>query len=60
MTDACVLRLKPMEGTVTGFCVKTENGVSYLACPFCFNHICPSYYHFQLSLIHISEPTRPY
>ena len=36
-----------MEGTVTGFCLKTENGVSYLACPFCFNHICPSYYHFQ-------------
>ena len=36
-----------VEGTVTGFCLKTENGVSYLACPFCFNHICPSYYHFQ-------------
>ena len=36
-----------MEGTVTGFCLKTDGGVSYLACPFCFNHICPSYYHFQ-------------
>ena len=36
-----------VEGTVTGFCLKTESGVSYLACPFCFNHICPSYYHFQ-------------
>ena len=47
MSDACVFRLKPMEGTVTGFCLKTDGGVSYLACPFCFNHICPSYYHFQ-------------
>ena len=36
-----------MEGTVTGFCLKTDGGVSYLACPFCFNHICPSYFHFQ-------------
>ena len=42
-----MFRLRPMEGTVTGFCLKIENGVSYLACPFCFNHICPSYYHFQ-------------
>ena len=47
MAGACAFRLKPMEGTVTGFCLKTVNGVSYLACPFCFNHICPSYYHFQ-------------
>ena len=47
MAGACAFRLKPMEGTVTGFCLKTDGGVSYLACPFCFNHICPSYFHFQ-------------
>lgn len=38
-----------VEGTVTGFCLKTENGVSYLACPFCFTHLCPSYFQFQAS-----------
>ena len=47
MIDLCAFRLNTMEGTVTGFCLNTENGVSYLACPFCFNHICPSYYHSQ-------------
>ena len=36
-----------MEGSVTGFCLKTDGGVSYLACPFCSAHVCPSYYHFQ-------------
>ena len=38
-----------MEGSVTGFCLRTDGGVSYLACPFCYAHLCPSYYHFQAS-----------
>ena len=38
-----------MEGTVTGFCLKTDGGVSYLACPFCYAHLCPSYHQFQAS-----------
>ena len=28
---------------VIGFCVKTDGGVSYLACPFCYAHLCESY-----------------
>ena len=38
-----------MERTVTGFCLKTDGGVSYLACPFCYAHLCPSYSQFQAS-----------
>ena len=38
-----------MERTVTGFCLKTDGGVSYLACPFCYAHLCPSYHQFQAS-----------
>ena len=36
-----------MKGTVTGFCLKTDGGVSYLACPFCYAHLCPNYYQLQ-------------
>ena len=28
---------------VIGFCVKTDGGVSYLACPFCYAHLCDAY-----------------
>ena len=38
-----------VEGSVTGFCLKTDGGVSYLACPFCYAHLCPSYFQFQAS-----------
>ena len=38
-----------MEGSVTGFCLKTDGGVSYLACPFCDAHLCPNYFQFQAS-----------
>ena len=38
-----------MERTVKGFCLKTDGGVSYLACPFCYAHLCPSYHQFQAS-----------
>ena len=38
-----------VEGCVTGFCLKTDGGVSYLACPFCYAHLCPSYFQFQAS-----------
>ena len=34
---------------MTGFCLRTDGGVSYLACPFCYAHLCPSYYQFQAS-----------
>ena len=38
-----------VEDCVTGFCLKTDGGVSYLACPFCYAHLCPSYFQFQAS-----------
>ena len=38
-----------VEGSVTGFCLKTDGGVSYLACPFCYAHLCPSFFQFQAS-----------
>ena len=38
-----------MERSVTGFCLKTDGGVSYLACPFCYAHLCTSYSQFQAS-----------
>ena len=28
---------------VIGFCVKTDGVVSYLACPFCYAHLCDAY-----------------
>ena len=34
---------------MTGFCLKTDGGVSYLACPFCYAHLCPSYFQSQAS-----------
>ena len=32
-----------MDAMVIGFCVKTDGGVSYLACPFCYAHLCDAY-----------------
>ena len=36
-----------MEGAVVGFCVRTDGGVSYVACPWCYTHISPSYCQYQ-------------
>ena len=32
-----------MEGTIVGFCVRVDGHVSYLACPYCFAHLCDAY-----------------
>jgi hypothetical protein len=34
---------------VVGFCVRTDGGVSYVACPWCYTHISPSYCQYQAS-----------
>ena len=36
-----------MEGAVVGLCVNTDGGVSYVACPWCYARLCPSYHQFQ-------------
>ena len=38
-----------MEGTVTGFCLKTDGGVSFLACPSRCLHLWPPFFHLQAS-----------
>ena len=32
-----------MESTVVGFCVRVDGHISYLACPYCFAHLCDAY-----------------
>ena len=32
---------------MVGFCVNTDGGVSYVACPWCYARLCPSYHQFQ-------------
>ena len=32
-----------MEGIVVGFCVRVDGNISYLACPWCYTHLCHSY-----------------
>ena len=34
---------------MVGFCVNTDGGVSYVACPWCYARLCPSYPQFQAS-----------
>ena len=36
-----------MEGSVVGFCVKVDGHLSFLACPYCYAHLCQSYQHFN-------------
>ena len=38
-----------MARTATSFCLKTDGDINYLACPFCYAHLCPSYAQFQAS-----------
>ena len=37
-----------MEANVVGFCVKVDGHVSYLACPYCYAHLCQSYQQFNV------------
>ena len=34
-----------MEGSVVGVCVKVDGHLSFLACPYCYAHLCQSYPH---------------
>ena len=36
-----------MEGSVVGVCVKVDGNLSFLACPYCYAHLCQSYQHFN-------------
>ena len=36
-----------MEGAVVGFCVRVDGHVSFLCCPFCYAHLCPTYSQLQ-------------
>ena len=52
MSDMCrfntePFRLKTMEGHVVGVCVKIDGHLSFLACPYCYAHLCQSYQHFN-------------
>ena len=38
-----------MARTATSFCLKTDGDINYLAYPFCYAHLCPSYAQFQAS-----------
>ena len=36
-----------MERSVVGFCVKVDGHLTFLACPYCYAHLCQSYQHFN-------------
>ena len=36
-----------MERSVVGLCVKVDGHLSFLACPYCYAHLCQSYQHFN-------------
>ena len=40
-------RLKTMERSVVGFCVKVDGHLTFLACPYCYAHLCQSHQRFN-------------
>ncbi len=46
-----------MQGVVFGFCVITDGGVSYLACPWCHAHLCHAYQSFHLGQGYVETDT---